>query len=72
MHPQDDDNAPLPHPIRESVGFFGAAMTALRQLFWPERRTSPDGEEEVVSEAEPLDLNLAENPDCVAPFPVND
>lgn len=68
----DDETTPPLHPVRESAGFFLSALAALRGLLWPGRRHTPQGDQPITSEAEPVTLSLMDKIETLGPYPVDE
>jgi hypothetical protein len=71
--PHLDHEVPAPlHPVRESAGFLLSALAALRGLLWPGRRHTPQGDQPITNEAEPVTLSLTDRPKALVPYPIDD
>lgn len=74
MSDESPEPAKLPHPVRDGLGFFAAAFTALIRTFLPAPKVVETDEE--VEEAEPEEG--AEHPSLekviakATPFPIHD
>lgn len=74
MSDESQEPAKLPHPVRDGLGFFAAAFTALMRTFLPAPKVVETDEE--VEEAEPEDgaahPGLEKVVAKATPFPIHD